>query len=98
MCGVVRACGVSVSARYKNLSVRKQRSIVELPSSGDHRPSVGPRGSLTGKIDGLCCCRWVYRAIRLVEPARASTREQDFAVIVHHCRSPIASTVVAIPH
>ena len=70
---------------------------MEPASSRHHRPSVIPGGRRTIQVDDLCGCRW-KRAAKAVRWARASAHEQYFAVVIHHCRSPITSPVVAIPY
>jgi hypothetical protein len=71
---------------------------VEPASSRHHRPSVIPGGRRTVQVDDLCGCRWKRGATAAVRWARASAHEQYLAIVVYHCRSPITSPVVAIPH
>jgi hypothetical protein len=94
----VRVLSTSASAGHQHFAVRKQRSIVQFASSRHHRPSVGPSGIRTVQIDDLGSRRWIGVAIGRVKSAWASAHNQYLAVIVHHCRSPITSPVVAIPH
>jgi hypothetical protein len=94
----VRILSTSASAGHQHFAIWKQGSVVEFASSRHHRPSVGPSGIRTVQIDDLGSRRWIGSAIVRVKSAWASTHDQDLAVIVHHCRSPITSSVVAIPH
>src|SRR5204863_9729583 len=61
------------------------------------RSSVGPSGIRTVQVNDLCGFRWVSGTI-FVKCAWASAHDHYFAIIVHHCRSPITSSVVAAPH
>jgi hypothetical protein len=88
----------SASAGHQHFPVRKQCSIVEFTASGHHRGSVLPGRIRTVEIDYLCSCRWIRIATGRVKSAWTPTHEQYLAVIVHHCRSPITSPVVAMPH
>jgi hypothetical protein len=94
----VRTLSSSASAGHQDFAIWKQGSVVEFASSRHHRSSVGPSGIRTVQIDDLGSRRWVGGAIARVKIAWASTHNQYLAVIVHHCRSPITSPVVAIPH
>jgi hypothetical protein len=94
----VRILTSSGSAGHQHFAVRKQGSVVEFASSCHHRSSVFPTGIRTVQVNDLCGCRWISVASKIVKSAWASTHEQHFAVVVHHCRSPITSPVVAIPH
>jgi hypothetical protein len=94
---LVRTLSTSASAGHQHFAIWKQCSIVEFASSRHHRSSVGPSGIRTVQIDDLCSRRWIGSAIR-VKSACTSTHEQHLAVIVHHCRSPVTSPIVAISH
>jgi hypothetical protein len=102
VCGISRASpwelSSSGSAGYQDFAVWKQCSGVESASSGHHRSSVLPSRRGTVQVDYLCGFRWVS-VTSFVKCAGASAYDQYFAVIVHHCRSPITSPpVVAIRH
>jgi hypothetical protein len=86
----------SGSTGHKDFAVWKQCGVVQFTSSRHHRSSVGPSGIRTIQIDDLCGFRWISGAIRRVKSAWASPHNQDLTFIVHHCRTPIASYVIAI--
>jgi hypothetical protein len=92
----VRVLSPPASAGHKNFAVGEYSSVKKFASSGHHRSSVRPDGSRSVQVDDLCGVRW-ERAIASVKPTGASTHHQHFAVIIHHCRSPITSPVIAIP-
>ncbi len=94
----VRTLSSSASAGHQDFAVREQCSVVEFASSRHHRSSVGPSRIRTVQVNDLCGFSWVSGAIASIKSAWASAHEQYFAVVVHHCRSPITSPVVAIPH
>ena len=96
--GIARSLSPSASASHQHFAVRKQCKGVKFASSGHHRASVLPSRSGIVQIDDFCRCRGIGCATAGVKCARASAYEQYLAVIVHHCRSPITSPVVAIPH
>jgi hypothetical protein len=93
------ACGLSCSASagYQHCAVRKQCSVVKFASPRHHRSSILPRGVRTIQVDDLCSLRWIGGATR-VKSTWASAHKQYLAIVVHHCRSPVTSPVVAIPH
>jgi len=94
----IRTLSSPGSAGYQDFAVRKQCSVVEFAPSRHHRSSVFPSGTRTVEVDDLCGCGWVGGTIGRVKSAWASAHEQYLAVVVHHCRSPITSPVIAIPH
>ncbi len=65
--------------------------------SSHHRRSVIPGGIRIVQVDHFCSRRRIYGAIGLIEPAGASTRQQNFAIVIHDCRPPIPRAIVAIP-
>jgi hypothetical protein len=93
-----RELSSSASASYQDFAIWEQCSGVEFASSGHHRLSVIPGGTRAVQVDDLCSFRRIGSATGTVWCAWASAHEQHFAVIVHHCRSPITSPIVAIPH
>jgi hypothetical protein len=92
----IRTLSASASTRHQDCAVRKQCSVVKFASSRQHRSSVTPSGTRAVQVDDLCGFRWISGAIGTVKSAWASAYDQYLPVIIHHCRSPIASPIVAI--
>jgi hypothetical protein len=94
----IRTLSSPASAGDQDFAVRKQCGIVEFAPSCHHRSSVGPSRIRTVQVYDLCGFRWISGASGRVKSAWTSTHEQYLSVVVHHCRSPITNTVVAICH
>jgi hypothetical protein len=93
-----RTLGSPASTGHEDCAVCEQCSVVKFAASRHHRSSVLPGGRRTVQIDDLCSRRWISGAIGSVISAWASTHDQHLAIVIHHCRSPVTSPIVAISH
>jgi hypothetical protein len=71
---------------------------MQFAASRHHRASVGPSRRRTVQINCLCSGRGIGGTISSVKTAWTSAHDQHFAIVVHYCRSPITSPVIAIRH
>src|SRR5207249_2379732 len=73
-------------------------SVVELAPSRHHRSSVLPSRSRTVQVNGLYGCRGQLGAgsRTRIRSTWTSTSQQHFAIIIHHCRTPVTCSEVII--